>query len=97
MICTEKDANEKDLLWMIWSNEHGAWWRPNSCGYTCKVEEAGLFGYDEAKSICFPPSFRGIASDWPPPEIMVAEWGEELINLTKEHFQVNRREAYDDR
>lgn len=88
---------DKDLRWMIWSNEHNAWWRPNSCGYTDLIEQAGLYSYDEAKSICFPPHFRGTASDWPPPEIMVAEWGDDLINMTKEHFQVDRRETSDDR
>lgn len=88
---------DKDQRWMIWSNEHGAWWRRNSHGYTRKVEEAGLYGYDEAKSICFPPSFRGRDTDWPPPEIMVAEWGDDLINLTREHFVIDRRETSDDR
>lgn len=80
---------DKDQQWMIWSNEHGAWWRPFSAGYTLKIADAGLYSYDEAKSICFPPSFRGIKR-WPPPEIMVAEYGDELIALTKEHFGEQR-------
>jgi hypothetical protein len=87
---------DKDLRWMIWSNEHHAWWRAHSNGYTRQVEQAGTYSYAEAKAICFPPHFRGGASDWPPPEIMVAEYGDELIDLTKEHFQIDRRESSDD-
>jgi hypothetical protein len=87
---------DKDLRWMIWSNEHRAWWRPASCGYTRKIEEAGLYSYAEAKAICYPPSFRGVDHDWPPPEIMVAEYGDDLIDLTKKHFVIDRRESSDD-
>ena len=78
---------DKDLRWMIWSNEHRAWWRPSSCGYTRKIEEVGLYSYAEAKSICFLSHFRGFCTDWPPPRIMVAEWGDELVNLTKSIFR----------
>lgn len=28
--------------WLIWSNEHGAWWRPKSLGYTRIIGEAGI-------------------------------------------------------
>lgn len=37
--------------WLIWSNEHDAWWRPNHAGYTFKVVEAGLYSYAEALKI----------------------------------------------
>lgn len=87
---------DKNQRWLIWSNEHRAWWRAHSCGYTRRIEDAGLYSYAEAKSICFPPHFRGIAGDWPPPEIMVAEYGDELIDLTKEHFEVSHREVFYD-
>lgn len=31
----------------IYSNEHGAWWAPNYCGYT-NSKKAGIFDYEEA-------------------------------------------------
>lgn len=31
----------------IYSNEHGAWWAPNYCGYT-NSKNAGIFDYEEA-------------------------------------------------
>jgi len=33
---------------LIWSDEHGAWWRPDGMGYTQRIEEAGLYNEDEA-------------------------------------------------
>ena len=38
--------------WLIWSNEHRAWWRANRCGYTNKAEEAGRYSLEEANAIC---------------------------------------------
>lgn len=39
-------------MWVIWSNEHDAWWRPNRCGYTVLYREAGHYTYDQAIKIC---------------------------------------------
>ncbi len=36
----------------IWSNEHNAWWKPNHAGYTNRVEDAGVYSYDESITIC---------------------------------------------
>lgn len=59
-------------MYLIWSNEHQAWWRPNSCGYTIYVDAAGRYGRDEALSIA-----SGARDGWiegePPPEIAISE------------------------
>lgn len=34
--------------YLIWSNEHRAWWRPNARGYTTFIESAGRYSRDEA-------------------------------------------------
>lgn len=36
---------------LIWSGEHGAWWRPNSAGYTSHREAAGVYEIEEARRI----------------------------------------------
>ena len=38
--------------YLIWSNEHAAWWRPESAGYTIHVAAAGRYPRSEAISIC---------------------------------------------
>lgn len=38
-------------LYLIWSIEHDAWWKPASRGYTKKRSEAGQYTYEEAKKI----------------------------------------------
>lgn len=38
--------------YLIWSNEHRAWWRPKSRGYTINMDRAGRYDREEAISIC---------------------------------------------
>lgn len=38
-------------LWVIWSNEHHAWWRDGSLGYTSDLLSAGIYTEDTAKGI----------------------------------------------
>ncbi len=37
---------------VIWSNEHRAWWRPASMGYTPELEAAGRYTLTDAIKIC---------------------------------------------
>lgn len=37
-----------DNIWLVWSNEHMAWWRPSSAGYTSDIEQAGHYRLEEA-------------------------------------------------
>jgi hypothetical protein len=41
-----------EIYVLIWSNEHSAWWKPNSCGYTSDRSEAGAYLLDDAMAIC---------------------------------------------
>jgi hypothetical protein len=38
--------------WLIWSDEHGAWWMPNASGYTRKLSDAGRYSLEQATKIC---------------------------------------------
>lgn len=35
----------------IWSLEHNAWWKPNSCGYCHDISSAGIYSFAEATAI----------------------------------------------
>ncbi len=37
--------------WLIWSIEHGAWWRAGERGYTLHREEAGEYSFEDAVRI----------------------------------------------
>jgi hypothetical protein len=37
------------VKYLIWSNQHQAFWRPDKRGYACYIEEAGR--YDEAEAV----------------------------------------------
>lgn len=43
----------KEILYLIWSEEHGAWWRANKWGYTRNIMAAGRYQEKEATVICF--------------------------------------------
>lgn len=36
---------------LIWSEEHGAWWAPDRRGYTMSLKRAGTYTEDEARAI----------------------------------------------
>lgn len=79
-------AHLRDMpLWLIWSNEHDAWWKPNSSGYTVKREQAGLYTTKEAEGICRardPVQYkRGPYGAAVPAEVMVP--GDELLKFLR--------------
>lgn len=41
-----------DEEYFVWSNEHRAWWRPNSRGYCLNIADAGIYSREEAIAIC---------------------------------------------
>ena len=48
---------EVEILWLIWSNEHNAWWRSNACGYTSDIKSAGRYPLSHARRICINANF----------------------------------------
>jgi hypothetical protein len=39
------------MITLVWSNEHNAWWRPGSLGYSQDIREAGVFSETQARMI----------------------------------------------
>lgn len=39
-------------IYLIWSNEHNAWWRPNRNSYTTDISKAGRYSLEMAIEIC---------------------------------------------
>lgn len=42
---------KRKVLWLVWSIEHDAWWKPAHNGYTTDIKEAGRYPYPEARGI----------------------------------------------
>jgi hypothetical protein len=38
-------------LWLVWSNEHAAWWGPNGCHYFADISSAGRYTLEKAIEI----------------------------------------------
>jgi hypothetical protein len=70
-----------DLLtgpyWLVWSNEHRAWWGPNNCGYYRVIDAAGRYTLEAALANCQSPSRMGQN----PPELVqpAPEWFEKRV------------------
>lgn len=56
-------------LWLVWSNEHRAWWGPNGRNYYWGIESAGRYTLAEAQKIC---GMRGVerGNGINPPELV---------------------------
>jgi hypothetical protein len=79
--------SDESKKWVVWSNEHRAYWGPNRSGYRRCIETAGRYTHDEARAICFPG--RGGGGDWPPPEMMFPDPmpdAPELVSDMHAHF-----------
>lgn len=49
-----------DKTYLIYSHEHGAWWKPEWDGYTDTVAEAGRYTFEQAAVIVLPTIPSGI-------------------------------------
>lgn len=63
-------------MYLIWSNEHRAWWRPGRQGYTTNIHEAGSYTRENALKICEDANYRHFFSpqenNFAPNEIAVS-------------------------
>lgn len=47
------------MQFLIWSNQHGRWWRPDERGYTPFIEEAGPYSRPDAERIVAKATLNG--------------------------------------
>jgi hypothetical protein len=59
-------------MYLIWSNEHRAWWRSNRCGYTVSLSHAGRYSREQAIDTCS-RARDGWSGDEIPSEVPVLE------------------------
>lgn len=52
------------MNWVIWSEEHGAWWAPGGDGYTRSLNEAGRYTEELARRICHEANEFCEAGEW---------------------------------
>lgn len=64
-----KQSSEAAGAWVIWSNEHRAWWAADRRGYRLLPWDAGRYTLEEAMSIC---KVRSFDAEFPP-ETMLHE------------------------
>jgi hypothetical protein len=50
----------EQALWVIWSFEHDAWWRPDRCGYAHDLHRAGRYTQSEAAAIVADANIVGV-------------------------------------
>jgi hypothetical protein len=65
----ERMRNEPEALWLVWSHEHGAWWKPAKWSYTDDPQKAGRYSVQDAQEICAKAAYRWRGGL--PPEVMV--------------------------
>ncbi len=51
-IATAHEAMTDNNVYLIWSNEHRAWWGPGRAGYSVGIQGAGRYSRDSAIDIC---------------------------------------------
>lgn len=73
IIAALRIAAKPDEPYLVWSNQHRAWWRANSAGYTNDVTQAGRYERAEAISISFQGRDGWHSQKGVPDELAIAE------------------------
>lgn len=77
------------MNYLIWSNEHGRWWKPGRMGCTAIIGEAGRYSREEAEQICTEANqYRAEVAA--PNEVMV------LAPEAETHAEQEYRRGYDE-
>lgn len=73
------------MQYLIWSNEHNAWWHPDSRGYTVSIESAGRYSLEAAISVCNGANYGWDDDQKIPKELPIAEEAALLLDGQKDY------------
>lgn len=76
---------DNSQCWLIWSEEHGAWWAPAKSGYTRSLQAAGRYSEEDARLICRSANFYCKPGSWK--ECCLPEPHPLLPEMVSEHPQ----------
>lgn len=71
--------------YLVWSNEHNAWWGPNHRGYVNRVEHAGRYSKEEALKICQGANYSWNIERQMPNELPIAESAAMRMGVQREY------------
>jgi len=77
MRATALEGEKREPRYLVFSLEHGAWWRAHT-GYTHQHEKAARWNRDEALAICR-NALPGWRTDLLPPELPIRE--DDLVEM----------------
>ncbi len=82
-------------MFVIWSREHHAYWRPGSAGYCAELFGAGLYTQAEAVEICSNAEKQNVMSDARGAfdQLMQAISREALLSVAFQHFRQAAEQA----
>ena len=89
--------------YLVWSNEHSAWWGENRCGYYTALSAAGRYTRDEALKICVGARGGREFNDNPSEVPVLLEdaeifWPDETERMRADKWKRRRREdEYEER
>lgn len=83
---------EQLFEWLVWSNEHRAWWREHGCGYTHDVKQAGRYDFDEAAQIIVEANEYGILTCEPSETLVPVVPGVRMFGVVAEETKQTESE-----
>lgn len=89
------------IHFLLWSNKHGMWWRPDGRGYTDDITQAGAYTQDEAvtevvqSAMCADRAqvtlMVAAPPDWTPPPAEVTLFGPgPLVDVIGDYLETHR-------
>lgn len=94
--CARPASSDQETLaqYLVWSNEHAAWWGKDRCGYTRIIANAGRYSRAEALSIAGTREGGWHVRKGNPDEIAIPEQDaiDQYADITREQDEARARQ-----